>query len=225
MDEWHYIFYLQLNTRYLIRKKIFFMPLITGLLLGLSTLLFIGPVFFYLLKSSTENGFKAGFFVALGIIIGDIICVFLALYGFGDFFEQPIIQNIFAGVGGALLLLFGINYIFKTKINSKSKEKFKSKKLIIYFLNGFLINFINPFVFAVWFGFYTLNKSKYESESEIIFSLLITLSIIFITDILKAYFAKNLSKYINPQKLKQIFKVFGIIMIGFSIRLFLILLQ
>ncbi len=63
------------------------MPIVTGVLLGLSTLLFVGPVFFYLLKSSMENGVKSGVAVAVGIILGDIICVLLAIYGIGDYLE------------------------------------------------------------------------------------------------------------------------------------------
>jgi len=55
--------------------------IISGILLGLSTLLFLGPVLFYLLKSSMESGFKAGVAVASGIILGDIICVILVLSG------------------------------------------------------------------------------------------------------------------------------------------------
>ena len=195
------------------------MSIITGALLGLSTLLFIGPVFFYLLKSSLEDGFKAGFSVAVGIIVGDIICVLLALYGFGSFFEQQEIQRTFTGVGGLLLLLFGIKYLLKPRVNNLHTDKIKGNSLFKYFVNGFLINFVNPFVFAVWFGFYTLNTSKYETENEVMISLVTTLVVIFSTDILKALFAHKLSSVIKPKKLRIIFKVFGVIMIVFAVRL------
>ena len=55
------------------------MAILTGILLGLGTMLFVGPVFFYLLKSTLESGFKAGIAVALGIILGDVICAGIAL--------------------------------------------------------------------------------------------------------------------------------------------------
>ena len=83
------------------------MPILTGILLGLTTLLFIGPVFFYLLKSSIESGFKVGLAVATGIIIGDIFCVLLAVYGFGSYFESTETQKWFAGLGGLILFIFG----------------------------------------------------------------------------------------------------------------------
>jgi threonine/homoserine/homoserine lactone efflux protein len=49
------------------------MELITGILLGLSTLLFIGPVFFYLVKTTLEGGIWAGVSVAIDVVIGDVI--------------------------------------------------------------------------------------------------------------------------------------------------------
>lgn len=196
------------------------MPILTGIFLGLTTLLFIGPVFFYLLKSSLESGFKAGLAVAIGIIIGDIICVLLAIYGFGVYFESAETQKWFAGIGGVILFLFGIKYLLnKGEKSIKSKEN-SSKSLLTYGVNGFLINFVNPFVFAVWFGFYTLNKSKFENESTVVYSLIITLVVIFITDVLKAYFSQKLSPLLNQKRLIVLYKIVGIIMIGFAIRLF-----
>ena len=195
------------------------MPILTGIFLGLTTLLFIGPVFFYLLKSSIESGFRAGLAVAIGIIVGDIICVLLAIYGFGNFFESPESQKWFAGIGGIILLFFGLRYFFKPSVaNSKSKSN-SSRSFIVYGMNGFLINFVNPFVFAVWFGFYTFNTSKFTDENNVFVSLSITLLVIFTTDVLKAYFANKLIPYLTCKRLLVLFKIFGIIMIGFSFRL------
>ena len=195
------------------------MPILTGIFLGLTTLLFIGPVFFYLLKSSIESGFKAGLAVAIGIILGDIICVLLAIYGFGSFFENPENQKWFAGVGGVILFLFGLKYFFKPSLSENNSKKNSSKSILIYGVNGFLINFVNPFVFAVWFGFYTINTSKYEDDSSIIFSLTITLIVIFFTDVLKAFFAQKLTPLLNKKRLSYLFKFFGLIMLIFAIRL------
>jgi threonine/homoserine/homoserine lactone efflux protein len=195
------------------------MPILTGIFLGLTTLLFIGPVFFYLLKSSIESGFKAGLAVAIGIIVGDVICVLLAIYGFGSFLESPENQKWFAGIGGVILLLFGLKYFFKPSIGETKSKINSTKSLVVYGVNGFLINFVNPFVFAVWFGFYTLNISKFDQENTVVFSLIITLSVIFVTDVLKAYFAQKLAPLLNKKRLLVLFKVFGVIMIAFSIRL------
>lgn len=198
------------------------MTITLGILLGLSTLLFIGPVFFYLLKSTLEDGFKAGIAVAVGIIVGDIICVLLALYGFSAFFEAPENQKWIALVGGVLLLLFGVKYVIKPSLEDPKKKLIKSKSNFVYFINGFLINFINPFVFGVWFGFYALNVSKLADDFSVVISLIITLIVIFSTDVLKAFFAQKLKAILKPKFLKVVFRIFGVIMLGFGIRLLVV---
>ena len=197
------------------------MAIFTGILLGLSTLVFVGPVFFYLLQSSIENGFKAGLAVALGIIIGDILCVLFAVYGLSDFFSTP--QNIryFGLVGGIILIILGVLYLIKREENNKSQKSISGKSYLIYGINGFLINFVNPFVFAVWFGFYAIAVSSFSTTWEIYICLSFILLTIFSTDLLKVYFAQKLTKFITLSKLTVIFKILGLVMIGFGIRLLL----
>ena len=196
------------------------MAILTGILLGLSTLLFIGPVLFYLLKSSMESGTKAGVAVALGIIVGDIICVILALFGAKELFNQAEFKFWLAILGGAILFSIGLKYVLKPDINTNVKGRIKNKSMGIYFVNGFLINFVNPFVFAVWLGFTTYNQSLY-TEKETIISLIVTLAVIFGTDLLKALYADKIQLLIKPEKLTKVFRVFGVIMILFSLRLLL----
>lgn len=197
------------------------MPILTGILLGLSTLLFVGPVFFYLLKSSMETSIKAGFAVAIGIILGDIICVLLAIYGVGDYLDTPIVQKWFAIIGGLLLILMGMKSIFSKKDKTSGNVQKAAQSLLKFGINGFLINFVNPFVFAVWFGFYTLNTVKYDNYFEIQLSLIVTLLTIFLTDMLKVIFANKIKKWVNPLVFNKILKVIGFIMICFGIRLFI----
>lgn len=200
------------------------MEIITGLLLGLSTLLFIGPVFFYLLKSSIESGLKGGIAVAIGIIIGDIIYVLLALKGLGSFLKNEENSKWLALAGGLLLVGMGIKYLFFPGTKTDVTGKIKSKSLWTIGLNGFLINFVNPFVFGVWVVFLTINQSKFASRTSIIISLSATLAIIFLTDLLKAFFAHKLKKIMTPIRLKVAYKVFGLIMLVFGSRLILMFL-
>lgn len=199
------------------------MAILSGIFLGLSTLIFIGPVLFYLLKSSFESGLKAGLAVALGIIIGDIICVILAIYGAQGFFENPTNQVWIALIGGILLLFIGIKYVVKPKLSTAVDVKYSTKKIGSYFINGFLINFVNPFVFLVWFGYTTYLRSMYQNEFQVVLALIFALAVIFSTDILKAFFAQRLMNLIKPSKLKLIFRIFGIIMMVFGIRLIIVM--
>ncbi|MCO4814298.1 MAG: LysE family transporter [Flavobacteriales bacterium] len=198
------------------------MAILIGILLGLSTLVFIGPVLLYLIKVSLENGFRGGAAVALGIIIGDVICVGIAVTGFKKIFDDENNLFWFAMVGGAILLAMGIKNIFKPTLefDVSQKKKIKNQTLLIYFINGFALNFINPFVFAVWFGFSIFLQSQVEHDSEVLIGLVFALLVIFITDLLKAYYAKRVFSLIAPNRLKKLFKAFGFIMVLFSLRLF-----
>ena len=196
------------------------MALLTGILLGLGTILFIGPVFFYLIKSTLESGFKAGLSVAFGIILGDMLCLGIALYSATEFNASPTFEFWASILGGLILLIIGLKYVLKPNLNATVKSRLKRSSLLVYGINGFLINFVNPFVFAVWFGFVSYTEALYN-HSTALFSLLVTLSVIFSTDVLKALFAGRISHLIKPQKLKNFFRVFGILMICFSIRLLL----
>jgi len=192
--------------------------IISGILLGLSTLLFLGPVLFYLLKSSMESGFKAGVAVASGIILGDIICVILVLSGGKYIIESEASQIWVALFAGILVLSIGLKYILKPDLNTEKKMKASRKSLLLYFTNGFLVNFVNPFVLPVWLGFVAYNQAKYD-ETETLISLTITLAIIFSTDLLKAFYVHKVIGLIRPARLRIIFRLFGVIMVLFAIRL------
>ena len=198
------------------------MAILIGLLLGFSTLVFIGPVLLYLVKVSLENGFKGGFAVALGIIFGDAICVGITVTGFKRIFDDEKNLFWFALIGGLILLAMGLKNLIKPTLefHIAEKKKIKNQTMLIYFANGFGINFINPFVFAVWFGFGTYLEAEVGDSTEVLIGLISALVVIFITDLLKAYYAKKVLSFIEPSRLKRLFKVFGIFMILFSIRLF-----
>ena len=196
------------------------MELLTGALLGLSTLLFVGPVFFYLIKSAVEHSVKAGIAVAVGIIIGDLIYVILVLKGMGGFFETEENQKWLAIAGGILLVGMGIKYLLKPSSEQKFSKKFSKGSLFFYAVKGFIINFVNPFVIGVWILFLGINQSKFNNETSVITSLIATLCIIFLTDLLKVFFAAKLKPLITPSKLKRVLQLFGFLMILFGIRLF-----
>jgi len=195
------------------------MSVFMGLFLGLATLIFVGPVMFYLIKSSINDGKNAGYSAALGILAGDIIYVILVLLGLGEFFAQPDIKWWMFLTSAVVLLLMGLINLTQQKESIKSKEIGKNLTLFKHFANGFIINFVNPFVLGVWIYFYDINASRY-SETEVIISLCITLIVIFLMDCVKAFYAEKLNKVLTPQKIISINKIVGLLFILFSIRFF-----
>ena len=200
------------------------MEIVSGILLGLSTLLFIGPVFFYLLKSTVESGLKAGIAVAIGIIMGDLIFVILAFKGLGGLLQSRENSKWMALAGGLLLVGMGINYLFLQATKTDLRKKVKLKSLWNYGANGFLINFLNPFVIGIWVLFLTINESTFNNQASVLIAMITTLVVIFLTDLLKALFAHKLKKTMTLSRMNILYKVFGMVMILFGIRLILMFL-
>lgn len=195
------------------------MPLLEGLGIGLAMIIFIGPVVFTLLHASLKNGFKAGFSVALGIIVSDIAAIGICLAGAIPFFKNTNNQFWIAIAGAILLLMLGIKYIISPVLFDEKSAQLKKKDIASYFTKGFLVNFVNPFVFMVWIGLLLIAKDKFlEGHSFWIFIGGILLGV-FLQDTLKAYFAPKIRPLLNPKRLKIVYKWIGYILILFSIRL------
>ena len=197
------------------------MAFIEGYLTGLALIIFIGPVFFTLLQSTLEHGLKSGLSVALGIFSSDILCVLL-LFGFGatDFFTNPD-NELLIGVGGAIILIgLGVSYAVKPVLKTtKEKLELKSSSLFNFFMKGFLVNFINPFVFVVWMGLIAFASNKQPSISgQIVFLTGILLGILT-QDSVKAAMANYIKNFLEPRFLRITYRVIGISLIFFGVRM------
>lgn len=198
------------------------MIFLEGYLIGLAMIVFIGPVFFTLLQSSLQFGKFSGIMVALGIIVSDIICVLIYYFGLNNIDLPESSKFILALLGALILTVLGLkNIILKP---SQTEVEFSSKlNLISSFVKGFLVNFVNPFVFIVWAGLFVYAKESTSNDSETLFHLTAVLAGILSTDLLKVVLAKKIKPFLKPKILEKATKIFGIIMIGFAIRLILYL--
>ncbi|MGE0560583.1 MAG: LysE family translocator [Flavobacteriales bacterium] len=197
------------------------MALFHGYLLGLGFVIFLGPVFFYLLKCTLDGGFLSGLSVALGIIFGDFLCIVICSLGAIAFFEDASNQFWIGIVGGIILLILGLKFIFNPKINTETENKVRVKlskaNYAAYFTQGFLINFINPFVFVVWISVIGVAKSEYPDTNDLFMFLGAALLGIFSTDLLKVLTAHRIKKFLSPKHLINIYRVFGVILLVFGI--------
>jgi threonine/homoserine/homoserine lactone efflux protein len=198
------------------------MALLHGYIYGLTFLIILGPVFFTLLNSTLQYGFRSGFSVALGIFSSDLVCVGL-LFGLGitDFFLHPSHQFWIGLVGALVLLGLGGAYAVKKPrlAASSSTMTTSGAGYSSFFLKGFVINFFNPFVFAVWMGFIALAAKFYPDPRMQSFFLGGMLLAILSTDTLKAALANYIKPLLKPQWLKWIFRITGVILAACGIYL------
>jgi threonine/homoserine/homoserine lactone efflux protein len=83
-----------------------------GIVSGLVLALMIGPVFFTIIQTSIERGFSNGVFVAIGVSISDAMYILISYFGLTQFLSKPEVRLYMAYGGGAVLLAFGIYYLF-----------------------------------------------------------------------------------------------------------------
>lgn len=195
------------------------MAFLEGFGVGLAMVIFIGPVFFTLLKSALNYGFWAGMMVALGIFISDVVCVALCSFGAIPFFKNEENQFYLAVGGSVILFGLGLKYLLKPNVNVDAELKLHAGHYTAYFTKGFLVNFVNPFVFLVWISVIGLAQGKYGSGQDLWLFLGASLLGILTTDTLKVVFADKIKKLIQPKFLIRAYQVIGVVLLGFGVRL------
>lgn len=88
---------------------------------------------------SAAYGFTHGAFTALGIVLGDILFILLAIFGLA--FLAEAMQGLFVWIkffGGAYLIWLGIT-LWKSKPETRTAEKKSASSLLSSFLSGLLI--------------------------------------------------------------------------------------
>jgi threonine/homoserine/homoserine lactone efflux protein len=197
--------------------------LIEGFSMGLLLSAMIGPVFFTLIQSSLENGFRYAVILALGILISDLLYVLITYFGVSYLTQFPNFQFFLAVGGGIVLISFGIATFvkkIKERPNTGGVIALKGKKLN-GFLKGFTINGINPFVLLFWIsiaGLVSINEEY--GRMDIGFYYAGILATVFCIDLLKAFVAKQLRGFVTPKLMSRMNKFVGIALLFFGLRLF-----
>lgn len=195
-----------------------FEAILLGMGAGLISSFLTGPVFFAMIKTSIERGFKAGFSLAVGVIFSDVILIGLVLFG-SQFLEYQASFDKYVGIiGGIFLLAVGIYYLFATvSINYEENKLVKVSKRG-YLLKGFLMCILTPSTLMFWIIVTNiisikLNNMFYEKLLCFIIAMATQLTI----DGLKSYYSSKLRYRIKESALVMLNKIAGIIIILFAI--------
>ncbi|MCG3166297.1 MAG: hypothetical protein POELPBGB_02075 [Bacteroidia bacterium] len=192
---------------------------IDGFFVGLALIILIGPVFFTLLKTSLQHGVIAGSLVALGIFISDILAALLCVFGASAFLKSDESRFYLAFLGGVVLIALGVRYFLKKKKAEEDIIQLNAKHYIGFFSKGFLVNFVNPFVFAVWIGIIKVAGDKHGYEKDLAIYLSGTLLAIFSMDMTKVFLAAKIKNVLKPEILFLIYKIIGVCLVLLGLRL------
>ena len=194
-----------------------FEAILLGVGAGIISSFLTGPVFFAMIKTSIERGFKAGFSLAVGVIISDIILIGLVLFG-SQFFDYKASFDKYVGIiGGAFLLAVGIYYLVsKITVHYDSKTlKRGSKRGFV--LKGFLMCILTPSTLMFWIivsGIISVKLNNMLNEKLVCFFIAMVTQLGI--DGAKSYYSSKLRYKIKEDALKKLNKIAGIIIIFFA---------
>ena len=162
-----------------------------------------------------SKGWRQGVFYTLGVIISDVVLIYVVETILQKFPFDNIKTHI-GLFGGALLIIFGAVTFF-AKASLKSTNISTIKTLFQSFLKGVTINVFNPFVTIWWIGMYTsisINYVSFFDKSLFYFGILF---MVFLFDLLKIRFAYYLKQKLNTDNLLIVKKVVGVCLFVFGI--------
>lgn len=158
--------------------------------------------------------------MALGIFVSDVACVGFCSLGAIPFFKNPASQLWLALAGSAILIGLGLKYLLNPSWYLNNSIEIPSGRFAALFTKGFLVNFVNPFVFLVWIAVIGYGRGKYGFTPHLAAFLAAALLAIITTDSLKVIFAHHIKTLIRPEVLRNVYRVIGGVLIAFGIRMF-----
>jgi threonine/homoserine/homoserine lactone efflux protein len=185
-----------------------------GLPIGVVFSFALGPVFFSIIKTSLQNGFRSAVWISLGVILADMALLGFAYSSVEAFLPKSVDVAFWIQlIGGIVLLVFGVATVRK-KVENTEGVAADSKWIVKNMATGFFLNIINPANFAEWVGIAGLLKTKYHFETYENFSFYggALLAVLF-TELLVAYFAERLRKFLNHKVMHNINMIAGIIFV------------
>lgn len=199
-----------------------FEAILQGIGAGILFSFLTGPVFFSMIKTSIEKGFKAGFSLAIGVILSDIIFISLTIFS-SQFVDYKSEYFEYIGiVGGLFLLGVGLYYLFNTvKVNYDIGEIAKVKKRG-YVLKGFLMCLLSPTTLMFWVmvGGIISVQLHYNMAEKIVF-FIIAMTTQLTVDGFKTYYAAKLRYRIKEKTIQNLNRIAGAVILIFAIRLFI----
>jgi threonine/homoserine/homoserine lactone efflux protein len=196
-----------------------FSAIVLGLMLSL---VFIGPIFFLLIETSFTRGPKHALALDLGVITADILCIVASYYASGDLVKLIDQHPEFYRITAFIIFIYGIvMMVTKTKMHLPNEDKFINQNYLKTYLNGFLFNLLNVGVILFWLVTVISVRNQYPETSEFLLYLGIVLATYLAIDLAKIILAKQFHYKLTDKLANKIRKIVGVILMVFSLFIFL----
>lgn len=191
--------------------------------LGFFLAFLLGPVFFVLLETAAIKGFRAAFFFDLGVILADVVFLFIAYLSTSKLLTSLKDDPALYIFGGVILATYGVMSFIRAKkslpIEDDTPEvrKLSRNDYLGLAAKGFLLNFINIGVLGFWLGLIIVFGPTMEMQTNrIIVFFASVLGTYLFFDIIKILLAKKLNSKLTPERIYKVKKGISIVMVLFG---------
>ena len=193
----------------------------------LSVVINMGPAFITLVQTSLHRGFRSAAWFATGVMLNDAMVISICILASVQVVMKSPLEAALACIGaGVILLLFGI-FTYRKKVKDrKERDEYIEKRTnevlkkqedrpawFVFLAKGFVINILNPFVWFFWFSAVAMVAGNMGGNkvSTIVFFAVI-LGTTWILELLKAWGAAKLKKFLDADRTVLINKIAGILL-------------
>ncbi|MFC4686155.1 MAG: lysine transporter LysE [Chryseobacterium sp. 36-9] len=186
------------------------------------SLVFIGPIFFLLIETSFSRGPRHALALDLGVISADILCIVVSYYASADLVNLIDKHPGFYKISAFLIFIYALYMLVsKTKMHIEGEERLINQNYFKTYFNGFLLNLLNIGVVLFWLVTVISVRNAYPKVQDFVFYIAIVIGTYLLIDLFKILLAKQFHYKLNQRVANQIRKGVGIILIFFSIFIFL----
>ncbi|MDR2206699.1 MAG: LysE family translocator [Flavobacteriaceae bacterium] len=186
------------------------------------SLVFIGPIFFLLIETSFSRGPKHALALDLGVISADVLCIVAAYYASADLVSLIDKHPGFYRITALIIFVYGIvMMVTKTKMHLPNEEKIISQNYFRAYTNGFLFNLLNVGVILFWLVTVISVRNQYPDINNFVLYISIVVTTYLSIDLLKIFLAKQFHDKLTQRLANIIRNIVGIVLILFSIFIFM----
>ena len=193
----------------------------------LSLVVNMGPAFITLVQTSLHRGFKSAAWFATGVILNDAMVITICILASVQIVMKSSKEAALACIGaGIILFLFGL-FTFRKKVEDrKEREEYIEKRTnevlkkqedkpawFVFLAKGFVLNILNPFVWIFWFSAVAMvagHMGGNKVSTFVFFAVILGTTLIL--ELLKAWGAAKLSKFLDAERTTLINKIAGILL-------------
>ena len=186
------------------------------------SLVFIGPIFFLLIETSFSRGPRHALALDFGVVSADILCIIVSYYASADLVNLIDKHPGFYKISAFLIFIYALYMLIsRTKMHIEGEERLINQNYFKTYLNGFLLNLLNIGVVLFWLVTVISVRNAYPVVQDFVLYIGIVIGTYLLIDLFKIILAKQFHDKLNQRVANKIRKGVGVILVIFSIFIFL----